>query len=178
MYIWVLRAIRAEKSVGKAIASSSALVCSDCVWPNAAAIASIQVRAILLNGSCSVRDHPDVCEWVRNAIDFGSFGLNCFTILAQSIRAARILAISIKWFIPIAQKNDRRGAKASISRPDLMPVRRYSRPSAKVYASSMSAVAPASCMWYPEILILLNLGIFFDEYSKISPMIRILISGG
>jgi hypothetical protein len=37
---WVLRAMRAEKSVGRAIASSSALVCSDCVPPNTADSAS------------------------------------------------------------------------------------------------------------------------------------------
>ena len=41
-------AILAEKSVGKAIASSNALVCNDCVPPKAAAAASIQVRATLL----------------------------------------------------------------------------------------------------------------------------------
>ena len=84
-------------------------------------MASIQVRPTLLNGSCSVSDHPEVCECVRSASDFGFFGLNCFTILAHSIRAARILAISMKWFIPIAQKNDRRGAKASMSMPAATP---------------------------------------------------------
>jgi len=45
---WVLRAIRAEKSVGSASASSSALVCSDWVWPWVAAIASMVVRITLL----------------------------------------------------------------------------------------------------------------------------------
>src|ERR687883_423990 len=50
----VLRAIRAEKSVGSASASSSALVCSDCVWPCVAAIASMVVRITLLNTSCAV----------------------------------------------------------------------------------------------------------------------------
>ena len=55
-------AIRAEKSVGSAIASSSAFVCSDCVCPKAAAVASIHVLATLLNGSCSVSDQPEVCE--------------------------------------------------------------------------------------------------------------------
>ena len=45
---WVLRAIRAEKSVGSASASSRALVCSDWVWPWVAAIASTQVRTTLL----------------------------------------------------------------------------------------------------------------------------------
>ena len=128
----MLRAIRAEKSVGKAIASSSALVCSDWVWPRAAPIASIAVRATLLNGSCSVSDQPEVWLCVRRANDFGFLGLNFLTIFAQSIRAARILAISMKWFIPIAQKNDRRGAKASTDIPAATPARRYSRPSASV----------------------------------------------
>ncbi len=88
--------MRAEKSLGSAIASSSALVWSDCVWPIAAASASTQVRVTLLNGSCAARLQPDVCECVRSAIDFGFFGLNDFTIVAHSTRAARILAISMK----------------------------------------------------------------------------------
>ena len=45
---WVLRAMRAEKSVGSASASSSALVCSDCVPPSTAASASTVVRMTLL----------------------------------------------------------------------------------------------------------------------------------
>ncbi len=45
---WVLRAMRAEKSLGRAMASSSALVCSDWVPPPTAAMASMQVRATLL----------------------------------------------------------------------------------------------------------------------------------
>ena len=139
--------MRAEKSVGRAIASSSAFVCRLCVWPSAAPIASMAVRATLLNGSCSVSDQPDVCECVRRASDLGFFGSNCFTILAQSRRAARILAISMKWFMPIAQKNDSRGANVSTLMPAFTPVRRYSSPSASVYANSMSAVAPASCIW-------------------------------
>ena len=59
--------MRAEKSVGSASASSSALVCSDCVWPKAAASASTQVRTTLLYGSCAVRLQPEVCECVRSA---------------------------------------------------------------------------------------------------------------
>ena len=124
--------MRAEKSVGNAKASSSALVCSDCVPPSTAAIASMHVRATLLNGSCAVRLQPDVWQCVRNASDLSLFGLNCFTILAQSSRPARILAISMKWFIPMAQKNDRRGAKSSMAMPAAKPVRRYSSPSANV----------------------------------------------
>ena len=159
----MFRAMRAEKSVGSAIASSSELVCRDCVWPPAAASASRQVRATLLNGSCAVRLQPDVCECVRNASDFGFLGLNCATISAQSTRAARILATSMKKFLPTPQKKLRRGANASMSMPALTPVRRYSSPSASVYASSRSAVAPASCMWYPEIEMQLNLGMFLAQ---------------
>jgi hypothetical protein len=48
------------------------------------------------------------------------------------MRAARILATSMKKFIPIAQKNDRRGANLSMSRPDGLPARMYSMPSASV----------------------------------------------
>src|SRR5687768_9325324 len=114
------------------MASSSALVCSDWVPPNADAMASIQVRATLLNGSCSVKLQPEVWQCVRSANDFEFFGLNCLTILDHNKRAARIFAISIKWFIPIAQKNDKRGANVSISIPELMPARMYSSPSASV----------------------------------------------
>ena len=67
----VLRAMRAEKSVGSAIASSSALVCSDCVWPCVAASASMQVRVTLLNTSCAVRLQPEVWQCVRSAQRLG-----------------------------------------------------------------------------------------------------------
>ncbi len=128
----MLRAIRAEKSVGSASASSSALVCSDWVCPWVAAIASTQVRTALLNTSCAVNDQPDVCECVLSDRDFWLFGSNSATSLAHSSRAARSLATSMKKFIPIAQKNDNRGANASISMPAANPARRYSTPSASV----------------------------------------------
>ena len=66
----MLRAMRAEKSVGSAIASSKLLVCSDWVPPSTAASASIVVRTMLLYGSCSVRLTPDVWQWVRSSFDF------------------------------------------------------------------------------------------------------------
>ncbi len=90
----VLRAMRAEKSVGSATASSNELVCSDCVPPNTAAIASIVVRTTLLCGSCSVSDHPDVWQCVRSSDDFGFFGANACMIRHHRSRAARSLAIS------------------------------------------------------------------------------------
>ena len=45
-------------------------------------------------------------------------------------------------------------------------------------ASSWSAVAPASCMWYPEIEIEFHLGMCSDVYSMMSATIRMLGSGG
>ena len=66
----------------------------------------------------------------------------------------------------------------SMGMPAFTPARRYSNPSANVYANSIVSVAPASCMWYPEIDMLLNLGIFCDVNSKISAIIRIENSGG
>ncbi len=153
-------------------------MCNDCVWPWVAAIASMQVRATLLNTSCAVSDQPEVCEWVRNDSDLSDVGSNALTSFAHSSRAARSLATSMKKFIPIAQKNDNRGANASIDRPASMPARMYCTPSARVYASSRSAVAPASWMWYPEIEIELNRGISFEVNSKMSLMIRIDGCGG
>ena len=144
----------------------------------AADIASMTVRPTLLNGSCSVSDQPDVWQCVRSAIDFGFFGLKLFMIFAQSMRAARIFAISMNGFMPMPQKKERRGANASMSMPASTPVRTYSNPSARVYASSMSADAPASCMWYPEMEIELNFGIFCEVYANISPIMRIENAGG
>src|SRR3954464_3512824 len=151
--------MRAEKSVGSASASSSALVCSDWVCPWVAAIASIQVRATLLNGSCAVNDQPEVCECVRSDRDFASLGLNSATSSLHSSRPARSLATSMKKFIPMPQKKLNRGANLSMSRPAASPALMYSTPSASVYANSKSAVAPASWMWYPEIEIELYFGI-------------------
>ena len=94
--ICVLRAMRAEKSVGKASASSSALVCSDWVWPCVAAIASIMVRATLLNTSCAAKDQPEVWQCVRSESERASSGWNGFISLAHIMRAARSLAISMK----------------------------------------------------------------------------------
>ena len=54
----------------------------------------------------------------------------------------------------------------------------YSLPSAMVKASSCTAVAPASCMWYPEIEMLLNFGMLAEVYAIMSEIIRIEGSGG
>ena len=118
---WVLRAIRALKSVGSAIASSRALVCRLWVWPWVAAIASMQVRPTLLNTSCAVRLQPLVWQWVRRLRLLGFCGSKSRTSRAHSARAARILATSMKKFMPIAQKKLSRGANRSMSRPAATP---------------------------------------------------------
>jgi hypothetical protein len=128
----VLRAIRAEKSVGSAIASSSAFVCKDCVWPCVAAIASMQVRATLLKASWAVSDQPLVWLCVRRLSDLGFCGSNWRTRRDHNARAARSFATSMKKFIPIAQKKDSRGANRSMSSPASSPARMYSTPSASV----------------------------------------------
>ena len=124
--------MRAEKSVGSASASSSELVCSDCVPPWVAAIASMQVRVTLLNTSCAARLQPLVCEWVRRLRERSSFGSKRLMSLAQIMRAARILATSMKKFMPMAQKKERRGANLSMGMPASTPALAYSRPSASV----------------------------------------------
>ena len=118
--------------MGSAIASSRALVCNDWVCPWVAAIASIQVRATLLYGSCAVNDQPDVCECVRSESDFALFGSNWPTSSLHNNRPARSFATSMKKFIPMPQKNDKRGANASTSIPAARPARMYSTPSARV----------------------------------------------
>jgi hypothetical protein len=87
----VLRAMRAEKSVGRARASSRALVCRLWVWPLTAAMASTQVRETLLNTSWAASDQPEVWLWVRRESERSSLGSNSrFISRAHSRRAARI----------------------------------------------------------------------------------------
>ena len=143
----MLRAMRAANSLGSAIASSNELVWRLWVPPSTAASASTVVRTMLLYGSCSVSDTPDVWQCVRSIDDPGFCGSNCPITRDQSRRAARSLATSMKKFMPMAKKNERRPANSSMVRPRARAARTYSRPSAMVNASSCTAVAPASCMW-------------------------------
>ena len=113
----MLRAMRAAVSLGSAIASSNELVWRLCVPPSTAASASTVVRTMLLYGSCSVSDTPDVWQCVRSMSEPGFFGSNSRMIRAHSKRAARSLATSMKKFMPIAKKKERRPANLSTSRP-------------------------------------------------------------
>jgi hypothetical protein len=174
----VLRAMAAENSVGSAIASSKEFVCRLCVPPSTAAIASTVVRTMLLYGSCSVSETPEVWQCVRSISEPGFFGSNCRMMRDQSSRAARSFATSMKKSMPIAKKKEMRPAKSSTSTPRASTLRTYSRPSASVKASSCTAVAPASCMWYPETEMKLNFGMCWVVYSMMSVTIRVLGSGG
>ncbi len=96
--------MRAAKADGSATASSSELVCSDCVPPSTAARASIVVRTTLLKGSCSVRDQPLVWQCVRSSNALSLFGENLsLTSSAQSLRAARSFAIYKRKKVEISQ---------------------------------------------------------------------------
>ena len=81
-------------------------------------------------------------------------------------------------FIPIAKKKLSRGAKSSTARPASTPLAMYSMPSASVYASSRSRVAPASCMWYPLMEIELKRGMRCDVNRNTSATISIEGAGG
>mmetsp|Transcript_32342 Transcript_32342/g.70869 ORF Transcript_32342/g.70869 Transcript_32342/m.70869 type:complete len:246 (-) Transcript_32342:928-1665(-) len=145
----VLRASDAENSVGRPIASSNEFVCSDCVPPITAAIASTVVRMMLLYGSWAVSDQPEVWQCVRSMSERLFFGLKFFSIsVAHRRRAARSFAISMYMFIEMPKKKEMRGAMSSTpTTPVASAARTYSIPSASVNASSSLASAPASCMW-------------------------------
>ena len=110
--------MRTASSVGSASASSKEFVWSDCVPPRTAASASSVVRTMLFRGCWAVSVAPPVCVWKRSIEDFGSCGCQRSSLIrAQSLRAARNLAISSKKFMWHAKKNDRRGANSSIDNP-------------------------------------------------------------
>ena len=73
MICCVRRAMRAAFSVGRAIASSIELVCSDCVPPSTPASASMAVRTMLTSGCWAVSDTPAVWVWKRSCIDRSSW---------------------------------------------------------------------------------------------------------
>ena len=119
----VRSASSAASAVGSASASSSALVCSDCVPPRTAAIACSAVRTTLLRGCCAVNDTPAVWLWKRSCHDRGSRAPNRSRMTRAQIRlAARYLAISSKKSLCALKKNDSRGANWSTSRPASTPV--------------------------------------------------------
>ena len=131
--ICVLRAMRAEKSVGSASASSSALVCSDWVWPCVAAIASIMVRETLLNTSCAASDQPEVCECVRSESERAILRLErLHQLRPEHARGAQLGDLHEDSSCRSPRRTRARGANWSTVSPAFMPARTYSTPSASV----------------------------------------------
>lgn len=62
-------------------------------------------------------DTPDVWQWVLSISELGFIGSNSSTIRDQRRRAARSFAASMKKFMPMAKKKERRPAKPSTFSP-------------------------------------------------------------
>ena len=130
--IWVLRAMRAEKSVGSASASSSALVCSDWVPPCVAAMASTQVRATLLNTSCAASDQPEVWQWVRSDSERGVLRIKLLHQLRpQHARGAKLRHFHEKIHADAEEERQPRREAVDVEEA-ARPARTYSTPSASV----------------------------------------------
>ena len=71
--VTVVGAMRADFSVGSAIASSIELVCNDCVPPSTPAKASMAVRTMFTSGCCAVSETPAVCVWNRSCSERSSW---------------------------------------------------------------------------------------------------------
>ena len=122
---WVRSARRADFGVGRAMASSKALVCSDWVPPRTAASAWTVTRTRLSSGCCAVSWTPAVWVWKRSISDRGSVAPNCsFISRAQIRRAARNLATSSSRVVRDTKKNDSRGAMSSTASPAASAARR------------------------------------------------------
>src|SRR5579875_3073554 len=112
-----------------------------------AASAGREVRTTLLYGGWAVSEQPAVCAWKRKAQERGFLAPKRSRMTEyHRRRAARYLAISSKKSLWALKKNERRGAKESISRPRRRQSSTYSMPSRRVKANSWMAVEPASRM--------------------------------
>ncbi len=101
----MLRAIRALKSVGRAIASSSALVCSDLRAAQNRAHRLIGGADHVVVGVLLLQADADGLAMGAQHLRFrGSSAPNSAMIRCHSSRAARSLAASMKKFMPMAKK--------------------------------------------------------------------------
>ena len=99
-------------------------------------------------------------------------------ILAHILRAARNFAASSSRLLWATKKKDSLPPKSSTSRPESTAACTYAMALAKVKASSCTAVAPASRMWYPLMLIVFQRGASRLQYPKTSVTSRIEGLGG
>ncbi len=118
MTCWVRSAILAALVVGSPSASSKPLVWRLWVPPSTAASAWSVTRTMLFSGCWAVSVDPPVWVWKRSSLERSSVApKRSVMIFAHIRRAARYFATSSKRLLCAFQKNDRRGAKASTSRP-------------------------------------------------------------
>ena len=99
-------------------------------------------------------------------------------ILAHMRRAARNLATSSSRSLWATKKNESLEAKLSTLRPASTAAWTYAMALAKVNANSWTAVAPASRMWYPLMLIVFQRGTFSGQYWNTSVTSLMAGSGG
>ena len=111
-------AIRADRSVGSASASSNPFVCSDCAPPATAESAWMATRTMFDSGCCAVSVEPPVCAWKRKASAFGFVAPKRSRMIeAHSRRAARNFATSWKKWLCALKKKERRAPKSSGESP-------------------------------------------------------------
>ena len=115
---WVRSAIRAERSVGSASASSKPFVCSDWVPPQTAAKPWSATRMMFTSGCCAWSVTPPVWVWNRIICARSSVAPKRSRMIRAHIRrTARNLAISWKTLLWQLKKKASRGAKSSTARP-------------------------------------------------------------
>ena len=133
----------------------------------------------MFSGSWAVRDTPDVWVWNLRSMDRSSCAPNLSLIrCAQSLLAALNLATSSRKSICAQKKNESRRAKSSTLSPRSRALSMYVIALANVNATSCTAVAPASRMWYPLMLMGFHLGISLEQNSIRSIVSLRLASGG
>ena len=103
---------------------------------------------MLFCGCCAVSVEPPVWVWKRSISAFGAVApKRSRMIFAHIRRAARNFATSSRKLLWQAKKNESRGAKSFTSSPASTAAFTYVMPSARVNATSCTAVEPASRMW-------------------------------
>jgi hypothetical protein len=144
----VLRAIRAENSVGSAIASSKRV--------GVQRLRAAQHRAHRLVGGAHhvvvgvLFLQADAGGLAMGAQHLGAFGLfapNSVMIRCQSVPRRAQLGDLHEEVHADGEEEDSRPAKLVHIHARAIAARTYSRPSASVKASSCTRFAPASCMW-------------------------------
>jgi hypothetical protein len=144
----VRSAIRAERSVGNASASSNPFVCSDWVPPQTAANPCSATRMMLTSGCWAWRVTPPVWVWKRILVERSSVASKrSRMIFAHIRRTARNFATSWKTLLWQLKKNASRGPNSSTFSPAASAASTYAIALDSVNATSCTAEQPFSRMW-------------------------------